>query len=170
MTDTAQDLIQANYLIKPGFIFVTKTPTLISAVLGSCVAVTLFDRKRGFGGMNHFQYPKTAKPGQATARYGNVATYALVQAMLQYGSEPRHLEAQILGGAHHPEISPEDIGAENITVAGRVLQKLRIHSVSHDVGGKQGRKIVFNTATNEMVVLKMERLRKGDWYPYENDR
>lgn len=170
MNDSTPNLVEVNYLLNPGFIYVTKTPTLVSAVLGSCVAVTLFDHNKGFGGMNHFQYPRTDDRRQATARFGNAATYALVQSMLHYGSKPRHLEAQIIGGAYNPEISPEDIGRENILAAREVLRKLKVPSVSEDVGGQKGRKVVFNTATNEMVVLKVERVRKGDWYPYESDR
>jgi chemotaxis protein CheD len=45
-----------------------------------------------------------------------------------------------------------------------------IRVVSEDTGGEKGRKIVFNTGTNEVAVLKVDRLRKGDWYPYEGDR
>ncbi len=165
-----QDLIQAKYLLKPGFILVTKTPTLISAVLGSGVAVAVFDRKRGFGGMNHFQYPAPPASGQTTARYGNVATWALVKTMLAYGSKPKHLEAQIVGGAENPETPSDPVARENIRAAQNILRKLKIQSVSQDIGGRKGRKVVFNTATNELVVMKVDRLRQGDWYPYESDR
>ena len=46
----------------------------------------------------------------------------------------------------------------------------KIAIVSEDVGGRKGRKVVFNTNTNEIGVLKVEKLRVMDWYPYENTR
>jgi hypothetical protein len=30
--------------------------------------------------------------------------------------------------------------------------------------------VIFHCGKFESVVLKVERLRKGDWYPYESDR
>ena len=86
------------------------------------------------------------------------------------GSKKRHMEAQILGGAYAPERCSRDLGAENVRVARRVLMREGIRVVSEDTGGQKGRKIVFNTGTNEVAVLKVGRLRKGDWYPYGGDR
>ncbi len=45
------------YFLEPGYIFMTKKPTVISTVLGSSVAVCIFDPKRKIGGMNHFLFP-----------------------------------------------------------------------------------------------------------------
>jgi chemotaxis protein CheD len=55
-------------------------------------------------------------------------------------------------------------------IARKILAKERINITSEDVGGEKGRKIVFNTHTNEMAVIKVDKLRTVDWYPYENDR
>jgi chemotaxis protein CheD len=161
--------VELDYFLKPGYIFVPSKPALISAVLGSCVAVCLWDRKRKVGGMNHFQFPATAEQKEATAVFGNVATFALIRMMTKEGSKVKHLEAQIFGGAHDPGLSLRNVGRENIRAARKVLNQARIKIVSEDVGGERGRKIVFNTATNEVAVLKVERLRKSDWFPYESE-
>lgn len=163
-------LVKDTYFLQPGFIYVPSRPSVISTVLGSCVSVCIFDRKRKVGGMNHFQLPIAESRNKATPRYGNVATYALIKIFLNDGSKLKHLEAQIFGGAFNPEISPTDVGKDNIKIARRVLMKHKISVISEDVGGRRGRKIVFNTGTNEVAVLKVERLRRGDWFPYENDR
>ncbi len=52
-------------------------------------------------------------------------------------------------------------------VARKILVKACVRVVCEDVGGEKGRKIVFNTETNEIAVLKADKLRKEDWYPYE---
>ncbi|MFW5811032.1 MAG: chemotaxis protein CheD, partial [Thermodesulfobacteriota bacterium] len=87
-----------------------------------------------------------------------------------HGSKPRNLEAQIIGGAYNPGISGKNIGRENIQVARKLLARKRIRIVSEDVGGEKGRKVVFNTHTNEVAVIKVEKLRTADWFPYEGER
>jgi len=162
--------VPVDYYLQAGFIFVAAEPTVISTVLGSCVSVSIYDRKRKTGGMNHFQLPHTKEKHKSTSRYGNVATSTLIHMMINSGSKMKHLEAQIFGGAFNPEISTKDMGQENVMAAKKILTQKQVLVVSEDVGGKKGRKIAFNTNTNEVAVLKVEKLRKGDWYPFENDR
>ena len=159
-----------NYYLEPGYIFLAEKPTSISTVLGSCVSVCLYDRKRKIGGMNHFQIPSATDSAQATARFGNVATITLIRMMIHDGSKIKNLEAQVLGGAHNSEVSPKDIGFENIMAAKRILTRERIGVTSEDVRGGKGRKIVFNTATNDVAVFKVAKLRESDWYPYKGNR
>jgi len=166
----SNSIVQANYFLQPGYIFLATQPTVISGVTGSGVAVCVYDRKRKIGGMNLFHFPFTRDQEQATGMYGNVAVLTLIKMMEGHGSKPQHLEAQILGGAHNPEISPKNIGRENIRIARTLIHRKRIRLISEDVGGNRGRKIVFNTGKNEIAVLKVERLRAGDWYPYEINR
>lgn len=120
--------------------------------------------------MNHFRFPFTGDRQQATALYGNVSTLSLVRMMLNNGSREEHLEAQLFGGAHNQHVSQKDIGMENIRTAQKVLQRCNIRIVSEDVGGLMGRKVVFNTDTAELAVIRVQKLRKEDWYPYANDR
>jgi chemotaxis protein CheD len=167
--DNSNYPVELNYFLKPGYIFLPTKPTLISTVLGSCVAVCLYDRKRKVGGMNHFQFPAIAERKEATAIYGNVATRALVLMMMREGSKAKHLQAQIFGGAHDPRLTLKNVGHENIRVARKILGQAHIRIVSEDVGGEMGRKIIFNTATNEIAIIKVDRLRKADWFPYDHE-
>ena len=166
MENVSNSPVPKNYFLKPGFIYVSTKPTMVSTVVGSCIAVCVFDRKQKIGGMNHVQLPFIRNARQATARYGNVAVSALINLMINEGSKSEHLEAQILGGAYHPEISDENVGRENIKVAKKVLTKKKIRLASEDVGGEKGRKIIFNTNTNEVAVVKVDKVRQEDWYPY----
>ena len=170
MENASNSPVPKNYFLKPGFIYVSTKPTMISTVVGSCIVVCVFDRKQKIGGMNHFQFPVIRSPKEATARFGNVAVSTLINLMINKGSVSEHLEAQILGGAHHPEISDKNIGCENIKIAKKVLTKKKIRIVSEDVGVEKGRKIVFDTNTNEIAVVKVDKVRQEDWYPYEIKR
>ncbi len=159
-----------NYFLKPGYIFLSVNPTIISTVLGSSVSVCLYDRKRKVGGMNHFKLPSIGDPNKSTAEYGNVATMTLVRMMLEDGSKRKNIEAQIFGGAYRSDISKVDVGSDNVGIARKVLARFRLQVVSEDVGGQKGRKIVFDTAKNEIAIIRVEKIREGDWYPYESER
>jgi len=170
MLNESDGLVPMNYFLEPGHIFLPTRPTVISVVVGSSVAVSVYDRKRLVGGMSHFQAPCVHDKYRATARYGNVATLTLVQMMIDDGSKVKHLEAQVFGGAHNRKVCTRNVGRANVIIARRILASRRIPIISEDVGGQKGRKVVFNARTNEIAVLKVDRLRKSDWYPYEIDR
>ena len=163
----SENSLITQYYLEPGYILVPDNSVSISAVIGSGVSICIFDRKKRIGGMNHFILPYIAIKGKTTALYGNVATTALINMMLARKASIKFLEAQIYGGAYHPEKNNKAIGRENIEIAEKILLKNQISITSQDVGGEKGRKVVFNTNTNEVAILKVDRLRDMDWYPYQ---
>ncbi len=170
MNNESQKLVERDYLLKPGYIYLPEKPTVISTVLGSSVSVSLYDKSLKKGGMNHFLFPMVENREKTTALYGNVAVHTLVRMMVESGSAIKNLEAQLFGGAFNSKHSQRNIGRENFITARSILARKRIKIVSEDVGGELGRKIVFNTSNYEIVILKVERLRTSDWYPYKGDR
>ena len=80
---TKTDFIE--YMLLPGQIYFSRQPSLISTVLGSCVAVCLWDPKKKIGGMSHYLYPVTKIKEEATARYGNVSLRCLMHLFLEQG-------------------------------------------------------------------------------------
>ena len=122
--------------------------------------------------MNHFLYPRISDARRATVQYGNVATQTLLRLFLATGSRLEDLEAQILGGAA-PGMdgsTTADIARQNVHVARQVMERKGISIVSEDVGGTKGRKVIYNSQTNELIIVRVERLRQSDWYPYEGER
>lgn len=156
------------YFLEKAHLYVDTRPTILSTVVGSGVAVCLYDRIRRMGGMNNHSHPFTDDPKKATVTYGNVAVSALIKMFLSSGSLRENLEAQIFGGAAPDETSYDvrRAGVENIRVAKTVLRRYHIPIVSEDVGGMRGRKIVFNSGTGEVAVFKVPKIRTADWYPY----
>jgi len=154
------------YFLMPGYIFLTRTPHLISTVLGSCVAVSFWDSRNQCGGMANFMYPRFTAPDKATSQYGNAALEHMIRMFHQEGSRNKDMYAQIFGGAFDNSAACMKVARENISVARSVLSKNRVRIISEDVGGTMGRKIVYNTLKNEAIVYKVNALRKGDWYPY----
>jgi len=154
---------QPDYYLEPGHIYFTTEPSIVRTVLGSCVAVCLWDRKRHTGGMNHFVYPLVREATKATAKFGNVSTIRLVQLMDEAGCSRENIVAQIIGGATKESSDNGQMGVENARVARKVLERYGIAIVSMDVGGEMGRKVIFDVGTGEVAVLKVHKLRDADW-------
>ena len=155
---------KVDYYLEPGHLFLCYEPHLIKTVLGSCVAVCIWDRNLRIGGINHYVYPRTNDKREATVKFGNVAVPALIKMMEEAGSRRDDLDAQIFGGGYPEDSRGNNMGEENVRMARKVLAARGINVVSEDVGGTRGRKVVFDTGTGEVVVLKVQNIRASDWY------
>ncbi len=163
-TETETDLPEkASYYLDPGYIYFPADPTTLRTVVGVCVAVCLWDAQLEQGAMNHFIHPATANPETATPKFGNVATAELIAMMERAGSSRENLQAQILGGAAPKGPGGPETGVNNAQMARDVLRRKGIQIVSEDTGGNMGRKIVFDTGTGHVMVLKVQRIRSEDW-------
>jgi chemotaxis protein CheD len=154
------------YHITPGQIFTCAEQAMVSAVLGTCVAVCVHDRRLKIGGMNHFLYPKSGFFGSVSNDYGDVAIPALINKMRRQGSRIEDLEAQIFGGGEIQGEKWGSTGVKNVKIARKLLKKNGIKIVSEDVGGLKGRRLIYHTGTNEALVMKTHRIRRGDYFPY----
>ncbi len=154
-----------HYHLGPGYIFVNTQPSLISAGLGSGVAVCVWDRVLGIGGMSHFQYPKPGRRDRPTAKFGTVAIRTLIKMLVKMGARRENMEAQVFGGGHRYTYA-KDLGTKNVKVARRELKRSRIPIISEDVGGIQYRRVLYHTQTNEILCMKTNKSRQEDWYPH----
>jgi chemotaxis protein CheD len=127
-----------------GQLFASATPTAISTVLGSCVAVCLHDPITKVGGVNHFLLPLHVDREQSP-RFGTVAVPALIQAVVKAGASRGTLVAKVFGGASviGAMARGRRLGEENAILALRLLEEAHIPVLDKDVGGSRGRKLVF---------------------------
>lgn len=144
----------ASIFIHVGQIHVDQKPQAISTVLGSCVAVCLYDSKLGIGGMNHYLLPFWNGNGLQSPKFGNISIPKMIELMMAKGSTPKTLEAKIFGGASMRISSSEAmmIGEKNVLVAHEILNEYRIPIVAEDVGGQNGRKIQFNLERGKVLM------------------
>ncbi|MHB8058753.1 MAG: chemotaxis protein CheD [Desulfuromonadaceae bacterium] len=158
----SEEQINKHFLF-PGTIFADPLEYQISTVLGSCVAVCLWDHVVRRGGMNHMMLPFWNGEGLATPKYGNIAMEKLLSKVLSIGCHREHLVAKVFGGANVSGTGLEVymIGDRNITLALQMLEEFRIPVVAKDVGGRVGRKIVMNSETGVILVGKGKRAASG---------
>jgi chemotaxis protein CheD len=140
------------HFLYPAELFVSKTPHQINTILGSCVAVCLFDPVLKIGGINHYMLPYWNGQGLASPKYGNIAIEKLLDKLISLGSNKNNLKAKIFGGGEviETQVVQFHIGARNIEVAKLLLEEKKIPIISSSVGGKLGRKIEFITSTGEV--------------------
>jgi len=134
-------------------------PAVISTVLGSCVAVCLFDPERRIGGMNHILLPGRAdmQHFDAAARYGINAMELLINRTMALGGDRRRFVAKVFGGAHMiPAISRENgVGEKNTAFVLDFLEREGISILCKDVGGTDSRRIYFHTDTNDVLLRRI---------------
>ena len=95
-----------------GEIYASKKPAVVSTLLGSCVAVCLFDPIRRIGGMNHILLPGKAdlKKLSDSSRYGINAMELLINMIMNLGGKRRRLLAKAFGGGHILSGFPKEQG------------------------------------------------------------
>jgi two-component system chemotaxis response regulator CheB len=141
------------YLL-PGQIMVADAETLISTLLGSCVAVCLHDPLTKIGGMNHYLLPEVTNGEKPSPRYGVFAIPQLIEELDRKGADIYQLQAKIFGGGNVIANNKlgQEIGIRNIAIAEKMLKERGIWVVRKDVGGERGRRITFDTTTFEVLV------------------
>lgn len=144
--------------LHPGQLYVAARPAAITTVLGSCVAVCLWDPTTGIGGANHYMLPSNLGSGQDSARFGDVAFPQLLETLLGEGVEARNLRAKLFGGAtvirtvqHHHK----PLGAHNVELAYRLLREHKIPLIEQDVEGTCSRKVIFHTDTGVVALRRL---------------
>ena len=148
--------LQRRHYLYPGTIFVHRQPHVITTVLGSCVAVCLWNQAAQLGGINHYLLPLWNGEGLPTPKYGNVAITKLVEKVRAYSNPGDKLIAKVFGGASMWEknVGLLAVGQRNVEFAIETLESLKITIVGSDLGGHQGRKVIFNSGDGTVLMRR----------------
>lgn len=142
-----------SFYLYPGQIHATKEDTVIFTLLGSCVAVALYDPLSKIAGLNHFLLPEPTPHDVKGPRYGTIAIPQLIKEIELLGGSKNKLKAKVFGGGNVIQnvLSGPSIGELNFNLAFQLLTKLDIPVVEKNVGGNRPRTIKFNTHTFEVI-------------------
>ena len=140
------------HFLYPSTLYAGSDSCSVKTILGSCVAVCLYDKKLKQGGMNHYLLPTHRGTEDPSPKYGNVAIYRLIEKLKTMGSQPKNLIAKIFGGSDQHGITHLAAGQSNIEMARAILKKYNIEVIEEDTGGTKGRTVTFHTQTGETQV------------------
>ncbi|MDO8453008.1 MAG: chemotaxis protein CheD [Sulfurimonas sp.] len=141
--------------IHVGEFYIGVRPTEISTILGSCIAVCIYDKVEMIGGMNHYLVPLWNGNGLQSPKYGNIAIHRLVEGMLNVGCSLNNMEAKVFGGANVIDTIAQEnmmVGRKNIIIAKEILNEYKIPIVAQDVGGAQGRRILMVSNSGKIML------------------
>ncbi|HIJ91364.1 MAG: chemotaxis protein CheD [Desulfobulbaceae bacterium] len=145
--------------LTPGKLLITDQPTIVSTILGSCVALCLHNEKLQVGAICHGMLPRqTKQPMAGHFPYLDTAVAHMFKTMSnRFGLAPSELTVKLFGGASVLQTAITGanglaIGRQNISAALEALARLGLTPVVQKTGGAEGYKIFFNTGTGEVFV------------------
>lgn len=137
------------YVLQGEFRISRDADAVLSTVLGSCVAVCLWDAEARLGGMNHFLLPFGPKAAaSAPERYGVHAMELLINGLLKEGAARARLQAKLFGGAR-VSTALSDIGQSNARFAREFLSAEGIPCRAESLGGTGARRVLFRPVTGQ---------------------
>jgi chemotaxis protein CheD len=156
----SREIERLSRAIKPGEWALEKQRP-ISTLLGSCVAVCLFDTGLPLAGMNHFMLPQMTKGPHADEDMllaGDACMEALLNAMLRQGAARHRIKAKAFGGGTVIEStlpSSLSIGKRNADFTRDWLQREGIPLVASDFLGPWSRKVLLVPANGDVYCKRM---------------
>lgn len=131
------------HVIQGQFETCDKPETVLTTVLGSCVAACLFDPVARIGGMNHFLLPESNSGSSSAVVFGAQAMELLINDLLKRGAVKSRLKAKLFGGANVLS-GLSDIGSRNSEFAENYLRLEGIDCVGMSLRGFQARRVRFS--------------------------
>lgn len=152
--------------LKAGEVHVSRKPALVLTVLGSCLSVTMFHRRLSIGAICHGLLPQCRDMAECMAgcldgtKYVDCSIHRMAKHFRGLGALPREIEVKVFGGAdmfggRGAGKAGICVGMQNSKKALEIIEKEGLRVSSKDLGGAQGRKIFFNTATGEVLLKRL---------------
>ena len=154
-----------NIFLKPGGLYISEEPAIVSTILGSCVSITIYNKRLMIGGICHALLPKgQASNGTGTFRYVDSAISYMLQKFETRGIEKDEMEVKLLGGAdvlERMDGHTKSVGQQNRETALEIIRKERLNLKVSDVGGSLGRKIYFYTDTGRILLKRIKSIAEA---------
>jgi len=147
-------------LIYAGDYYVSTSDEIIGTLLGSCIAVCLYDSIKCVAGMNHFMLPGKVTQvdllNARSAKYGVTAINDLIEHMIKAGADKKNIRAKVFGGGEvlDFEVKTTAIPENNIRLARIMMEIEDIPIIEEDTGGKFIRKVLFEVSTGKVFLKK----------------
>lgn len=148
-----------NAFLKPGEVIISADPFIVSTVLGSCVAVTMYSIQERCGAICHAMLPRNPYHNN-NLLYVDTAVRFIFRKIKECGTK-QNIVVKLFGGAHILDNGTtvgnrKMIGELNILEARKILAELGLTATKFDVGGTEGRKLLFSIKTGDVYVRKIK--------------
>jgi chemotaxis protein CheD len=127
--------------------------------VGSCLAVTLWDRARRCGALAHVPLPRRESEDDPPQQFVDSALRLMVDELARRGAPVCGLEAKAAGGASllrgNEPSRALPIAVRNLEALYEVLAELGVPLVASDLGGCSARSIEFDPESGKLSVLSL---------------
>ena len=161
---TPDGSVPSTVFLKPGEMVLSCEPALVTTLLGSCVAVTMFCRRLRLGAICHALLPTCRREESCdqveAGKYVECAIGHMIAQFNARGVLNGEVEAKLFGGSDMFDTidgSYLSVGRQNQEMALRMLAAAEVRVITQDLGGARGRKIVFHTHTGEVFLKRMRK-------------
>lgn len=156
-----------------GEVYVTQKPSVVWTILGSCIAVVLYNQRLQTGGICHAQLPERKRhyegcsktcpvrcshknPDSERFKYVTCAAQYMLEQFYRYGIRKNEIEVKLFGGANvfQAKDVTKTIGAQNLKAAMEFIQQHNLNLTSRQTGGNTGVTIYFHTHTGKVFLRR----------------
>ena len=147
--------------IRMSEIALAEAPVVLKTVVGSCIALCLWDPGIKLGGMAHIMLPQ--RNGDANApegKYADTAVKALIRDMKKSGANTARIQAMFAGGASmflRSKNGGFSVGDRNIDAVRELLEEHKISLSTESVGGTTGRKVMMDCSNGAVTILTLQQ-------------
>jgi chemotaxis protein CheD len=144
--------------LQPGEFYFGDEKTRIRTLLGSCVAIVLWQPERRIGGMCHYMLP--TRPHRRLeepldGRYAEEAMQLFMRELRRSGTHPGDYQAKLFGGGqmfgYAGKLRPHaDISMRNMETGRAILVREGFRLHAHDMGGQGHRNVIFDLWTGDV--------------------
>lgn len=147
----------AEIAITAGGLHASSKGEVIRTLLGSCVAVCLYDPVARIGGMNHFMLPDGESSDKNPAAFGVHAIELLVNAMMKLGGDRRRFVAKVFGASELPGRNASvGVATRNAAFSIEFLESDGIKVVAQKLGGARPLSVRFDTESGRALVREVD--------------
>ena len=147
-----------------------KAPFILRALLGSCVAVILYDKVNLIGGLAHVFLPNKnmSRKGeiQPDSRFADTAVPSLLKAVIDLGAKKQNIVAYLVGGNNVLSVKKIagklTIAEQNIEAAIKAIQKENLFIINLGLGKDTGTKVKFFLSNGDIEVEEMKKAGKSN--------
>jgi chemotaxis protein CheD len=143
--------------LHPGQVCLCEQPSMVETVLGSCVAVTLWNPRLQVSCICHAVMPFGGACGKEPLKYVDSSIRHMLELLWARSSRRQELEVKVFGGASMRGVAPgrTSVGQQNVDAALATLAKEGFTPRICETGGTSGRKLIFHSATGDVFVKRI---------------
>lgn len=163
---TPEDVLEI--FLQPGEFYFGEEKTRIRTLLGSCVAITMWNQKLNIGGMCHYMLPQNRRKADSKThvldgRYAVDAMQMFLKEIQRSHTKPADYQVKLFGGGsmftHSGKANrPISVSEQNVEFGRAIIKQHGFKLMAEDLGGDGHRNIILDLWSGDVWVRTAKRV------------